>query len=135
MSFGLKNAPTIFSKVVVEVFKEFLHKFMEAYFDYWIVFSLFQNHIECLRLILDKCRQYHISLNLKKFIFFSPFGVLPGHIVCKQRLLVDPSKISIIVDFPLLLQSNNCALCWDILDTIGSSLKDMHKSQQPWRRF
>jgi hypothetical protein len=29
MSFGLKNAPAIFSRVVVEAFKEFLHKFLE----------------------------------------------------------------------------------------------------------
>jgi hypothetical protein len=37
---------------------------------------------------------------LKKCILFSPFGVLLGHIVCKQGLLVDPSKISIIVNLP-----------------------------------
>jgi hypothetical protein len=56
MSFGLNNAPTIFSKVVVEAFKKFLHKFLEAYFDDWTIFSLLKNHIECLRLMLDKCR-------------------------------------------------------------------------------
>jgi len=100
MPFGLKNAPAIFSRVVVEAFKEFLHKFLEAYFDDWTIFSLLQNHIECLRLMLDKCRQCHISLNLNKCILFSPFGVLLGHIVCKQGLLVDPSKIVIIVDIP-----------------------------------
>jgi hypothetical protein len=100
MSFALKNAPAIFSRVVVEAFKEFLHKYLEAYFDDWIVFSLLKNHIECLRLMLDKCRKCQISLNLKKCIFFSPFGVLLGHIVCKQGLLVDPSKIAIIVDLP-----------------------------------
>jgi hypothetical protein len=96
----LKNAPTIFSRVVVEAFKEFLHKFIEAYFDDWTVFSLLKNHIECLRLMLDKCRQCQISLNMKKCIFFSPFGVMLGHILCKQGLLVDPSKIVIIVDLP-----------------------------------
>jgi hypothetical protein len=64
MSFGLKNAPTIFSRVVVEAFKEFLHKFLEAYFDYWIFFSLLQHHIECLRLMLDKCRQeFHMHVD------------------------------------------------------------------------
>jgi hypothetical protein len=57
MPFGLNNALAIFSRVVVEAFKEFLHKFMEAYFDDWTIFSLLQNHIECLRLMLDKCRQ------------------------------------------------------------------------------
>jgi hypothetical protein len=100
MSFGLKNSPAIFSRVVVEAFKEFLHKFLEAYFDDLTIFSLLQNHIECLRLMLDKCRQCQISLNLKKCIFFSPFGVFLGHIVCKQGLLVDPSNIVIIVDLP-----------------------------------
>jgi hypothetical protein len=48
--------------------------------------------------MLDKCKQCQIDLNLKKCIFFLPFGVLLGYIVCKQGLLVDPSKISIIVD-------------------------------------
>jgi hypothetical protein len=100
MPFGLKNAPTIFSRVVVEAFKEFLHNFLGAYFDDWTIFSLLKDHIECLRLMLDKCMQCYIALNLKKCIFFSPFGVLLGHIVCKQGLLVDPSKIAIIVDLP-----------------------------------
>jgi hypothetical protein len=50
--------------------------------------------------MLDKCMQCQIALNLNKCIFFSPFGVLLGHIVCKQGSLVDPSKISTIVDFP-----------------------------------
>jgi hypothetical protein len=50
--------------------------------------------------MMDKCRKCQIDLNLKKCIFFSPFGVLLGHIVCKQGLLVDSSKIAIIVDFP-----------------------------------
>jgi hypothetical protein len=100
MPFGLKNAPTIFYRVVVEAFKEFLHKFLEAYFDDWTIFSLLQNYIACLRLMLDKSRKCQISLKLKKCIFFSPFGVFQGHIVCKKGLLVDPSKIAIILDIP-----------------------------------
>jgi hypothetical protein len=103
MPFELKNAQAIFSKVVVEEFKEFLHKFLEAYFDDWTTFSLLKNHIECLRLMLDKCRQCQISLNLKKCIFISPFGFFLGHIVCKQGLLVNLSKITIIVDLPPLM--------------------------------
>jgi hypothetical protein len=50
--------------------------------------------------MLDKCKQCQIALNLKKYIFFSPFGVLLCHIICKPRLLVDPYKVAIIVDFP-----------------------------------
>jgi hypothetical protein len=100
MPFVLKNAPTIFSRVVVKAFKECLHNFLEAYFDDWAIFSLLKDHIECMRLMLHKCRKCQISLNLKKCIFFSNFGVLLGHIVCDQGLFVDPSKIAIIVDLP-----------------------------------
>ena len=33
MPFGLKNVPAIFSRVVIAEFKEFIHKFLEVYFD------------------------------------------------------------------------------------------------------
>jgi hypothetical protein len=54
MPFGLKNSLAIFSRVVVESFKEFLQKNLETYFDDWTIFKLLKNHIECLRLMLDK---------------------------------------------------------------------------------
>lgn len=33
MPFGLKNAPMIFLCVVITAFKDFIHKFLEVYFD------------------------------------------------------------------------------------------------------
>jgi hypothetical protein len=54
--FGLKNSPAIFSRVVVVAFKEFIHKFLEVYLDDWTIFSLLKDHVEVLRLMLDKCR-------------------------------------------------------------------------------
>jgi hypothetical protein len=101
MSFGLKNAPVVFYRVVIVAYKEFIHKFIEVYLDDWNVFRLSKYHIETLRFILDICRQYYISLNSKKCIFCAPFGILLGHVVCKQDLLVDPSNIVVIINFPL----------------------------------
>jgi len=100
MPFGLKNAPAIFSRVVVAIFKEFIHKFLEIYFYDWIVFGLMDKHVGALRLMLAKCREHHISMNLKKCIFCGPFGILLGHVVCRQGLMVDPTKIAIIVNLP-----------------------------------
>jgi hypothetical protein len=100
MPFGLKNAPTIFSRVVITAFKEFIHQFLEVYLDDWTVYSLLKDDVEVLRLMLERCRQCHISLNIKKCIFGTPFGILLGHIVCKQGLLVDPAKIAVIVNLP-----------------------------------
>jgi hypothetical protein len=56
MPFGLKNSPVVFSRVVVATFKEFIHKLLEVYLDDWMVFSLLQDHIEVLRIMLDRCR-------------------------------------------------------------------------------
>ena len=50
--------------------------------------------------MLERCRQFQISLNIKKCIFGSPFGILLGHIVCKQGLIVNPTKIAVIVNLP-----------------------------------
>jgi hypothetical protein len=64
----------VFSRVVVAAFKEFIHQFLELYLDDWTVFSLLKDHIETIRLILDRCRQYQISLNLNKCIFAHHLG-------------------------------------------------------------
>ena len=55
-------------------------------------------HVGSLRLMLVKCREHQISLNLKKCIFCVPFVIFLGHVVCKQGLMVDPAKIVIIVN-------------------------------------
>ena len=39
-------------------------------------------------------------LELEKVYFCAPFGILLGHIVCKQGLMMDPAKIAIIVNLP-----------------------------------
>lgn len=54
MFFGLKNASMIFLCVVITVFKEFIHKFLEVYFDYWTVFGLVKFHVASFFLMLDK---------------------------------------------------------------------------------
>jgi len=98
MPYGLKNAPTIFSRVVVAAFKEFIHKFLEVYLDDWIVFGLVKKHTVSLRLMLDTRRQHQIALNLKKCTFLVPFKNLLGHVVCKQALMVDLAKIVVILN-------------------------------------
>ena len=46
--FGLKNAPTIFSQVVVTAFKDFIQKFIKVYMDDWTVYGLIRDHLENL---------------------------------------------------------------------------------------
>jgi hypothetical protein len=53
MSFRLKNEPTIFSRVVIAAFKEFIHQFIKVYLDDWTVYILLKNYVEVLRLMLE----------------------------------------------------------------------------------
>lgn len=78
MPFGLKNSLAIFLRVVVVAFREYIHKFLEVYFDDWNVFWLVRCHVENLHLMLDTCRRYQIALNLKKCLFLIPFGNMLG---------------------------------------------------------
>lgn len=81
MPFGLNNSPTIFSRVVIAGFKEFIHKCLEVYIDDSIIFGLVKCHVASLRLMLDTLRRHQITLNLKKCIFCVPYGIILSHVV------------------------------------------------------
>jgi hypothetical protein len=45
MTSGLKNAPVVFSRIVITSFREFIHKFIEVYMDDWTIYSLLKDHV------------------------------------------------------------------------------------------
>jgi hypothetical protein len=53
MSFGLKNSPVVFSRIMIASFREFIHKFVEVYMDYWMVYRLLKYHVGLLWLMFD----------------------------------------------------------------------------------
>jgi len=93
MPFGLNNVPIVFSRIVIDAFRDYIHKFLEVYMDDSAVYSLLKKHTSLLRIMFERCRQLHISLNLKKCIFVVPFGTLLGRIVCIYGVCVDPAKV------------------------------------------
>ena len=103
-AFGLKNVPAVFSWVIVVMFKDFIQKFLQVYMDDWTIYGIIRDHLDNFWLTLEWCQQHQIALNSKKCIFWVPFGMLLRHIVCKDGLLVDPTKIALILSF--LLSTN-----------------------------
>ena len=58
MPFGLKNAPTLFSQVVVAAFKDFIQNFLQVYMDDWSVYILIKDHLANLRMMMEiRCLQ------------------------------------------------------------------------------
>ena len=82
--FILKNAPTIFSRIVVVTFKDFIQNFLVVYMDDLMVYGLIKDHLTNMRLMLERCQQHQIVLNSKKCIFCTPFGMFLGHIISKE---------------------------------------------------
>ena len=66
----------------------------------WAIFVRVGYYIDRLRMMLECHRQYQIYRNLKKCILCAPFGALLGHVVCRNGILVDLSKVVIILDLP-----------------------------------
>jgi len=53
MPFGIKNAPAVFSRIMVKTFQEYIYKTMAVYFDGWTIYSMLKDHYKWLRLMLE----------------------------------------------------------------------------------
>ena len=71
---------------------------MEVYFDDWTIYSMLKDRCKWLRLMLERCHQVQLYLNIKKCIFLTLIGILLGHIVCTEGIKVDFAKIKIILN-------------------------------------
>jgi hypothetical protein len=103
MPFGLCNAPITSQKVVTRTIKPNLNKFMQVFLDDFSVYGDKKDNLEQLQKCLEECRLNGTSLNLEKCAFYVNSGVLLGHIVCHDDLLVDPRKITTITILPVLI--------------------------------
>ncbi len=101
MHFRLCNALAIFQKIVTKTLKPYLNKFMQVFWDDFSVYRDFKNHLEQLQKCSKECRLNGISFNLENYEFWVNLGVLLGHIVCHDSLLVDPRKITTITTMPI----------------------------------
>ena len=87
----------MFQRIIVEIFGEYIPPFMQVLLDDFAVYSERTKHLDHLRMCFEKCRNERFSLNLAKCAFGVTSGTLLGHIVSKEGIAVDPSKISAII--------------------------------------
>ena len=99
MPFGLINAGSTFQRAMdIELAKE-IHEFFVIYLYDITVFSKTDNeHLDHLRQVFLKCRKFGISLNPKNTLFGLEEGKLLGHIISKEGITIDPSRIEVILN-------------------------------------
>jgi len=101
MSFGLCNALTTFMCVMNDVFRPFLDDFVIVYLDNILIFSgTWDEHVRHVKKVLNTLQREKLYVKLSKCEFGKTALVYLGHIVGGGQLIIVPSKIDVIVNWP-----------------------------------
>ena len=103
MPFGLMNAGANFQRAMDIAFAEEKHRFVVIYLnDITVYSSPYLQHIDHLKRVFLKCIKFDISLNPKKSHFSMIERKLLGHIISKDGIKIDPSRVEAIqkIGFP-----------------------------------
>ncbi|KAG5867356.1 hypothetical protein JTB14_008408 [Gonioctena quinquepunctata] len=97
MALGLRNAPPTFQRLI-DRFRSGLQDItILAYLDDMIILSEnFQDHLEHLRVVLERLSQFKLCANRAKCIFVRPSVKYLGHLITPAGIAPDPDKISAI---------------------------------------
>jgi hypothetical protein len=102
MPFGLTNAPATFQALMNNVFAAYIRKFLPVFFDDILIYSKTKTeHLQHLKLVLDKLREHTLFAKLSKCVFATEQVEYLGHVISAQGVATDPKKIEAVKAWPL----------------------------------
>nr|GFA39985.1 reverse transcriptase domain-containing protein [Tanacetum cinerariifolium] len=103
MPFGLCNAPGTSQRCIMAIFHDMIEKTIEVFMDDFSVFgNSFQSCIPHLEKMLKRCEDTNLCLNWEKSHFMVKEGIVLGHKISKEGIVVDKAKINVITKLPHL---------------------------------
>ncbi|XP_070678050.1 uncharacterized mitochondrial protein AtMg00860-like [Malus domestica] len=102
MPFGLTNALPTFQSLMNDIFKAYLRKFVLVFFDDILIYSkTWEDHVSHLRKAFKVLQQHQLFVKKSKCALGQSSMEYLGHIVSKEGVAADPSKIQAILDWPI----------------------------------
>nr|GEV53208.1 reverse transcriptase domain-containing protein [Tanacetum cinerariifolium] len=90
MPFGLCNAPATFQRCMLAIFHDMIEESVKVFMDDIFVFgNSFDNRLNNLDKILQRCKDAHLVLNWEKCHFMVKEGIVLGHKVSEAGLTVN----------------------------------------------
>ena len=103
MPFGLTNVPVKFQRMMNNLLRDYIGKFIKVYIDDIIIYSEnFTDHLEHLERIFRILNRVNLKLSLEKSRFFQTKVKFLGHKISAKGIQVDEKKIKTVKDFQSL---------------------------------
>ena len=146
MPMGLTGSPPTFQCLVEKVLVGLTWKICVPYLDDIIIFSSFpEEHLKRLRLVFERFRAHNLKMNPDKCDFFRMKDQFLVHIVSKDGLKVDPSKIEkieAVQKFPVPPSQTEVKSFWDLasyyrrfVPKFAEIARPLHKASETSAKF
>ena len=102
MPFGLRNSPATFQRLVSTVLRSCLIDNAMVYLDDIMVYTKgdVSQHLRHLSFVMDRLRGAGLSAKLSKCRLFQTSVEYLGHVITREGVATDPTKVAAIRDLP-----------------------------------
>ena len=132
MPFSLTNTPASFQELINDTLREYLNIFVLTYLDNILIFSKdYQQHIQHVRMVLQKLREKDLSVKLSKCEFHKHSISFLGYVISDQDLEPDPKKVQLVKEWPTSKNVRDVQAFLEIMNYYQKFIEGFSQIAQP----